>query len=1288
MSTINKTGSKNMGASVYKFTAGAVDSTASNIKKLNRVSSEYSTASNTVNVVKNSSLESSSSWGTGTWGGSSTSSYEYTTEEKYIGQKSLKISTTEFSGDAKARAYQNIDTSVIKAGKTYTLSAYVKTKGVSSDSGDVGAAVCALIKTSDGMVKTEFSEHIKGTSDTAANNGWRRVLSTFTVPSDFTSLSVNLCLRGSNGTAYFDAIQLEENTVANNYNILQNGDMEYFSTSTGIPTYWYTRSLTLNSTTDFSNSAQYASGKYSYMITGSQSTNKELYQTVPISGKENDTYIVGGWAKASAVPDTDDKNRNFEIAVRVNYSDGTHTDKEAAKFNRSLTNAWQYSSATFNLSDGKADTNKTPVSITVYLRYYRQCNKVYFDNIQLIKDATQSYTYDKDGNLVSVVDNAEQQSKMEYSNSDLTKSVDPKGYAYTYEYDDKHNMTKATSQRGTTYNYTYDNKGNATSLEAKDSAGTMSLKSTAEYTSNGAFLKKVTDQDGNAATYDYDQNTGLLKSVTDQSTTTSYTYDSKTNLLKSVSSNWDCYDEDVTNTYEYTAGTSRNLTQINHNGTSYGIEYDEFNNKTNTLVGSQSLARYDYDSNNGILQSITYGNGNTVSYSYGDYGNISEQKYNGKTAFKWYSDRSGAIVRQNDSLNHVQINYDYDTTGRLVRQSEINTLLPTSSDRTNYMVEYGYDLNNNVTKLVNITPTGTKKFSYTYGKDNLLSTFAMSSTRKVNYSYDGIGRLTRSTITTENPVEMSYIYYLSNRNESGANLYRTTKVYKEKIGDDEYKYFYDNAGNITKIQKLVDGKYIDQNYYEYDSFNQLTFERDYVNEISHRYYYDEGGNLWNETINSFAGSTNGAPTSSRQISYGYNDSNWTDKMTGYNGQTITYDEIGNPLSYRDGMTMTWKNGRQLATLQSGENSVSYNYNSDGVRISKTVNGEKCTYEYINGMLLYETRGEKYFHYYYDSNGTLYAVNYKLGPNDTSVRAYYFTHNWRGDIVGIYNGNGDLRARYEYDSWGNVLSITDQNGSAITDENHIANLNPFRYRSYYMDAETGMYYLMSRYYDPVTHRFLNADGYFQTGGNVYDSNMNIYCKNNPINYMDPNGEFSIITILAVLRVAAIAKAVINTVSAVFDTHYNYNVGVVRGKVGFQKTFNKKYICGGSSTPVSLYTKWQNSDYLSGYVGVNISINDYSFDANAGLDGFDIAGSINDGNNSRSYGLLMSPYAYTIDFEYSESTIQEWDDNGNPSKISSVYDTCTFDSKFLAAELLIGYERISLPVPNWNPVPAYN
>ena len=122
-------------------------------------------------------------------------------------------------------------------------------------------------------------------------------------------------------------------------------------------------------------------------------------------------------------------------------------------------------------------------------------------------------------------------------------------------------------------------------------------------------------------------------------------------------------------------------------------------------------------------------------------------------------------------------------------------------------------------------------------------------------------------------------------------------------------------------------------------------------------------------------------------------------------------------------------------------------------------------------------------------------------------SYYYTHNSRGDIVGIYNGAGELKAHYEYDAWGNVISITDNNGNAITNPNHIGNLNPFRYRGYYQDTETGLYYLMSRYYDTITHRFINADGYFQSGGSILDANTFAYCGNNPVNLSDPNGEHS-------------------------------------------------------------------------------------------------------------------------------------------------------------------------------------
>ena len=534
-----------------------------------------------------------------------------------------------------------------------------------------------------------------------------------------------------------------------------------------------------------------------------------------------------------------------------------------------------------------------------------------------------------------------------------------------------------------------------------------------------------------------------------------------------------------------------------HSNTDYIIDYDKFYNTTENKVGSQVLTAFDYGTNNNILQKVTYGNGQTVNYNYDKYGNVKELFYNGKLAFSFLSDKTGSVMRHKDFVNNRQYDYDYDTTGRLVRQVKTDI---SKSDAENKFVsayEYDYDLNNNITKLASKNGDSSIVHSFTYGKDNLLTEYSSDVSSKVTYTYDGLNRQTKSSVALKTPLDMSYTYYDSNRGEN----FTTTKIKEETIGKDTYKYEYDTNGNITDIYKKVNNDWQRLYLYEYDEFNQLITSCDYINQKQYRYDYDEAGNILTETVSRIG--AHGQLYDSRVNTYGYDDSNWGDKLTSYNGETITYDEIGNPLSYRDGMTMSWLNGRKLTTLQSGNDSISYKYDSNGVRTSKTVNGVEYTYEYLNGQLMHETRGEKVFDYCYDANGQLYAVSYKANSSTDAV-TYYFAHNWRGDITSIYDGDGNMVAKYEYDVWGNVLTVTNSNNSEITDPNHIANLNPFRYCSYYYDSESGLYYLMSRYYDPVVHRFLNADGYFQSGDNILDTNMNAYCQNNPIMNSDPTG----------------------------------------------------------------------------------------------------------------------------------------------------------------------------------------
>ena len=1086
----SETKTRDLGASVYTYTDGVKNSAADNIKMLNKVNSNYSTGSNSVNLISNSNMETDSSWIKSAWGESNTFEKKYDTSQHYFGKQSLAISVSKYEGTSRGRVYQDISNTVLEPGKTYTLSGYIKTVGVVNGSSDnAGAFICAESHNSDGTFTPSYSDFVVGNTDSAVDNGWQRVSTTFKVPKNSSKTRINLALKQSTGTVYFDGIQLESYTVANNYNMLENSGFEKYS-SNGLPTSWYDGYSTLNNAIDCKSEA-HQQGKYSFRIKGEAGKVKSICQNVNITGKEEDTYIVSGWAYANAVPKNKDDTRKFKISVKITYSDNSTKYKTPAPFNYSIS-GWQYTSAAFNLSDG-TNKVKTPKTITIYLSYQNQGNYAYFDNICLVKDNAMSYTYDKDGKVISVVDNSKKQSTMEYKNSDLTKNIDAKGYAYTYGYDKAHNVTKATSQTGMNYNYTYA-KGLATSLEVKcDSKVTDVgiLKSEVTYDSNG-LLSSATDQDGNKVEYKYDGNKGTLTQTTDKldsknPVVTDYTYDSNTDQIKSVKQS-DSNGNEYSIAYSYSS-KSKLLEKISRDGTDYSIKYDEFGNKIDSKVGSQSLASYSYGANNRPLLSLTYGTGQNVSYAYDEFGNVKTRKYNGKTAFNWYSDRGGNIIRENDYLNKRLTDFTYDTTGRLVRQTVADSSVTGSSNKLLFGFEYSYDLNNNITQLVTKTTDKTVKNKFTFGKDNLPATFTLSTGKKVDYTYDGLNRLTKTSLTTstDTPIDTTYTYFASKRGSD----YTTTKLKSETINGEKYEYKYDAHSNITDVTK--DG--VLQYHYDYDMMNQLVSVDDKLNGKVYNYTYDAGGNLISETVTDSNGTTSNA--------YEYNNSNWGDVLTSYNGQSITYDEIGNPLTYRDGMSMTWKNGRQLATFTNGDTSISYGYDSGSVRTTKTVNGVKYTYAYLNGQLMYETRGDAKFYYSYDANGILYNVRYTLTDGGTEY-SYYYTHNSRGDIIGIYNGAGELKAHYEYDAWGNVISITDNNGNAITNPNHIGNLNPFRYRGYYYDTESGFYYLMSRYYDPVTHRFINADGYFQSGGSILDANTFAYCRNNPIMNSDCTG----------------------------------------------------------------------------------------------------------------------------------------------------------------------------------------
>ena len=246
------------------------------------------------------------------------------------------------------------------------------------------------------------------------------------------------------------------------------------------------------------------------------------------------------------------------------------------------------------------------------------------------------------------------------------------------------------------------------------------------------------------------------------------------------------------------------------------------------------------------------------------------------------------------------------------------------------------------------------------------------------------------------------------------------------------------------------------------------------------YAYDSCGNILSRTEYGYTDAE--TPAGGTVTAYEYNNAAWGDQLTSWNGESITYDAIGNPLLYR-GRSLTWTQGRRLAGVSSEGLAAYYTYDESGTRTGKTVNGVSTQY-YINGsQILAQKSGEDILYFLYDETGA--AVGFKYNNN-----LYIYRKNLQGDILAVLNGQtGAAEASYTYDAWGRVISSTGA----------LAEINPFRYRGYYYDSETGLYYLQSRYYDPETGRFINADGYINT--DFSDTNSYSYCGNCPVGYVD-------------------------------------------------------------------------------------------------------------------------------------------------------------------------------------------
>ena len=551
----------------------------------------------------------------------------------------------------------------------------------------------------------------------------------------------------------------------------------------------------------------------------------------------------------------------------------------------------------------------------------------------------------------------------------------------------------------------------------------------------------------------------------------------------------------------------------------YTFYYDGFGNTDSVEIGGSEIISYDYNSYNGKLKTVTYASGFVVKYTYDELENLSEVWYNDGgedyLAYKYLYNAYGQIYRFENHLSNVHIIYDYDASNRLIGYVEygaedmVNHFAVTYSyndDSRVQFIQYSFDYLEGFYGLSN------SRVSYTptYDKDGTVKSFHVATpiaNGTIHYGYDVYDRLenkTQSFLYGSNTFQSGMTYEYAGK---GSSTQPTTalieKVTSTVLGNSlEYTYEYNDRNQITKIT-MSNGRV---NRYYYDNLGQLTQEDVAGLGMTYTYTYDKAGNILSKSY--YAYTAEGVTPSNPLYvySYGYGDENWGDKLTSYRGQGITYDVIGNPLSYYNGTrwNFTWQSGRQLATATAGSKTCSFTYNDSGIRTSKTVNGTTHTYYLDGDRIIAEEWNGIVLVFLYDDNNSPIGMLYRNSQDETGeFEVFWYEKNVQGDIVAVYDGAGNKLINYVYDAFGNFYE-----GYSQANANSPARLNPFRYRGYYYDTDLKMYYLQSRYYDPVIGRFISPDKFATTGQSVLGSNMFAYCLNDPTNNVDLNGYYSI------------------------------------------------------------------------------------------------------------------------------------------------------------------------------------
>lgn len=1036
------------------------------------------------------------------------------------GNFSVKLS----SSDAAKNASITSDYTPIEGNKTYSFAFQSKTTALNTNGKLTGSIKWYASDYSTLVGQTPF-DMVSGTND------WIRHSKSFSSPNG--AVFARIVFNSNQMDAYIDNVQLEEGMFINSYSYVVNGDFETDNDRNGQPDSFTTSNT---QTTDGIDTSTKSEGIQCLLINGN-SADKSYSQTINYSGKKGSSIILSGNALTKGISST---GGPIELSLDIIYSDGT-TETKSLSFLNGYT-AWKY-------GEIEIIANKDFKQLIVRPHVKNQTGKIWFDDIGVrlntVQQATisdynlapnSSFEYVNNGNVVGWT--------VSYGTSSPYWDVLQNENAFIGKR--AFNLQPNGGYMALTTDYLEARKSNV------DYTATIVAKSS-DVTAQGAYLKirvydannnsvgekisPIINQDGDWKRILVTLNrnefpTGVkLKALIETPTGTygNFLFDSirlqEDNLLSTrqydSKGNYIISDTDQEGTtIKYLVDNQGKVTQTQFPTSQENFVYNELGDLIKTYDSSNLETTFDYDVNGKIkeIKYVNHENGNLLS------------------TYQFKHNRFGNLLEKTNPLNQTT-SFSYDELGRMIDSTKadgtivynqydnLNNLVKTTNNKNNETWDFTYDKNENITsvkknekeiKTINYDSNidkitsivypiygnkqNTTSFNYNPNGDVTNYTFSAINT-PVLYQYDSSGKL--FSLTGANGQLSKIISDESNRTIKSESTIGTSTTFKsnyeyDNVGQltrkslegskgnliEDEKITYDNQGNIISISHL-DGSY---QKYIFDSSNRLTKEEYYnanntlIKSIG--YTYDVLGNRTKKT-------EDGVDTT-----YQFDAAN---RLANVNKTNIIFDSNGNLINDNIN-TLSYNVDDQITDISNNVFGTTshYEYDESGSRIKKVV-GEKVEYYYyINNNLSHVTDNNNNIKYEYtrDAQGNLFTMTDYTGSNP---KIYYYQLNMHGDVVGLYNTNGEQVVSYSYDSFGNMLNSSGieklGNGKLLKDE------NPFRYSSYYFDVESGLYYVSARYYDSKTGRFTSEDP-------IESDNLYMYSYNNPLKFVDMTGNASV------------------------------------------------------------------------------------------------------------------------------------------------------------------------------------